>query len=92
MSKTNVSSLTKDELSIKLCDLLNVQVDFSKMSKEDLVKLYDALSKLFRPLSEMSLGELFGEFLGDRDKPAGSRMLPRVRKRIREFMDERSKE
>jgi len=89
MSKSEISGLSKEEISIKLNDLLGVEgVGFDKMTKEDLVKLYEYLSKLFRPLSEMSLRELFNEVTSGE-----GRILPRVRKRVRDLLrEERGKE
>jgi len=90
---SEIKSLTKEELSIKLCDIIGVQVDFSKMTRDDLTKLHDYLSKLFRPLSEMSLRELFDEVTGGSgEKRVGSRILPRVRMRVRELLKERKEE
>jgi len=94
MSKTEVVTLSKEELSLKLNDLLGTQgLGFDKMTKEDLTKLYDYLSKLFRPISEMSLRELFDEVTGGSgEKRVGSRILPRVRLRVRELLKERKEE
>ena len=94
MSKTEIVSLSKEEISVKLNDFLGTEgLGFDKMTKEDLVKLYEYLSKLFRPLSEMSLRELFDEVTGGSgEKRVGSRILPRVRLRVRELLKERKEE
>jgi hypothetical protein len=80
-----MSELTKEELSIKLCDILGIQVDFSPMKKEDLVKLYDYLSKLLRPISEMSIREFLDEVFGGEGK-LRERIIPRARMRLRQML------
>jgi hypothetical protein len=77
--------LTKEELSIKLCDLLEVQVDFSPMKREDLIKLYDHLSKLLRPISDMSIREFFEEVFGGEGR-IRERIIPRARMRLRQML------
>ena len=94
MGKSEIVALSKEELSIKINDLLGTEgLGFDKMTKEDLTKLYDCLSKLFRPISEMSLRELFDEVTGGSgEKRMGSRIMPRVRIRVRELLKERKEE
>jgi len=79
-----IEVLSKEELSIKLNDLLGTEgIGFEKMNKEDLVKLYDYLSKLLRPISEMSIREFIEEIFG---VEKGIRIIPRVRMRLREML------
>ena len=94
MGKSEIVALSKEELSIKINDLLGTEgLGFDKMTKEDLTKLYNYLSKLFRPLSEMSLRELFDEVTGESgERRVGSRILPRVRMRVRELLKEKKEE
>jgi len=86
---SELAKLTKDDLSIKLCDLLGIQVDFTKMTKEDLVKLYEELSKLLKPFSEMSLREIFSEAMGGENMSFTTHLRARVRKRLREITGEK---
>ena len=94
MGKSEIVALSKEELSIKINDLLGTEgLGFDKMTKEDLTKLYDYLSKLFRPISEMSLRELFDEVTGGSgERRVGNRILPRVRMRVRELLKEKKEE
>ena len=94
MGKSEIVALSNEELSIKINDLLGTEgLGFDKMTKEDLTKLYNYLSKLFRPLSEMSLRELFDEVTGESgERRVGSRILPRVRMRVRELLKEKKEE
>jgi len=82
---SELSKLSKEELSDKLNQLLGTSnIDFTKMTKEDLVQLHEVLSKLLKPLSEMSVREILDGIFGD--KPLRERIFPRARKRIREIL------
>ena len=84
MSKSDIASLDKTELSVKLNDLLGTQgIGFEKMNKEDLVKLYDYLSKLLRPITDMSIREFLDEVFGGEERGIRNRIMPRVRMRLR---------
>ena len=82
---SELSKLSKEELSDKLNDLLGTNsINFTRMSKEDLVELHEVLSKILKPLSEMSVREIVDGIFGD--KPLRERVFPRARKRIREIL------
>lgn len=82
---SELRKMSKEELSEKLNKLLGTNnIDFTKMSRKDLVQLHEVLSDLLKPLSEMSLREVLDELFGDR--PLRQRLFPRARKRIREIL------
>lgn len=53
MSK--LQKLSKSDLSEKLCDLLDVDVDFTRMTKEDLVSLIEKFNELIPAFNEKIL-------------------------------------
>ena len=61
MSK--IEKLSKTELSEKLCDLLDVEVDFAKMSKEDIISLHKRLSELMEGIDEKLLSKPLKDIL-----------------------------
>ena len=90
MSKSEISGLSKEEISIKLNDMLSTEgIDFSKMTKEDLIKLYDTIGNVLKPLGSMTLREFLDSIFSD--KPLGQRILPRIRQRVRELIREERK-
>jgi len=65
---------TKDELSDEINQILGTAIDFTKLSKDDLTKLYDSLAKL-KEANEFSL-PLLNRPIGDiLDKKIGTRTL-----------------
>lgn len=84
------ATLTKEELSTKIRDLLGgIDVDFTPMKKEDLIKLYEELSRLLRPFSDMSLREILDEALGEKSERFAPHLRARIRSKIKEIMEKR---
>lgn len=77
---------SKEELSEGLNELIGTNnINFTKLTKSDLIQLYQVLSKLLKPISEMSIREILDDLFGN--KPLRERAIfPRARKRIREFL------
>ena len=82
---SELGKLSKEEISDRLNQLLGTNsINFTRMTKDDLVELHEVLSKLLKPVSEMSVREIVDELFGN--KPLRERVFPRARKRIREIL------
>lgn len=87
MSK--VEKLSKTELSDGLCDLLDIEVDFTKMTKGDLVRLHkrvSELNELMEDIDEKFLGRPLEEILDIRiaGKPLREHSLGEIMRRVRD--------
>lgn len=81
-----MEKLSKTELSDGLCDLLDVEVDFTKMTKEDLVRLHKRVGELLQGIDEKLLGRPLEEILDIRvgGKPLRELSLGEIMRRIRD--------
>lgn len=81
-----LTRLSKEEISDRLNQLLGTNdINFVKLSKSDLLELHEVLSKLLKPISEMSLREIIDDIFGN--KPIRQRAIfPRARRRLRQIL------
>lgn len=84
MSK--LEKLSKNELSEKLCDLLDIEVEFSKMTKEDLISLYKRVNELMEGIDEKLLSKPLEEILDTKigGKPLRELTLGDIIRKVRD--------
>ena len=85
MSK--VEKLSKNELSEKLCDLFDIEVDFTKMTKEDLISLHERLNELREGIDEKLLSQPLKDILNTKigGKPLRELTLGDIIRRVRDY-------
>lgn len=85
MSK--VEKLSKNELSEKLCDLFDIEVDFTKMTKEDLISLHERLNELREGIDEKLLSQPLKDILNTRigGKALRELTLGDIVRRVRDY-------
>lgn len=81
-----VEKLSKTELSDKICDLLDVEVDFTKMTKEDLISLHQRVNELMEDIDEKLLNKPLEEILDTTigGKPLRELTLGDIMRRVRD--------
>jgi len=83
---SELTKMSKEEISDRLNQLLGTDsIDFTKLTKNDLVELHEVLSRLLKPIFEMSLREILDDIFGNRS--VRQRVIfPRARRRLRQLL------
>ena len=83
---TKLEKLSKNELSEKLCDLFDIEVDFAKMTKEDLISLHRRFNELMEGIDDKLLSKPLKDILDIKigGKPLKELALGDIIRRVRD--------